>query len=183
MMKMQNGGQFNYAEKINGVLPDIHTLGDKESSQRAVEIKKLGINTNTCCSLSMLKDGNQRSYKQVTVGNTSSVISTKVNENKSQTQSFHLPSDVGYVVVNSLQAVTGLSDLSISNIKPYTPKLSSGAITTTATTATATSEMAEKPSYLPNALLITHAHDDHIHDLSLLLENIRRLSNDATFEI
>ncbi len=49
MMKMQNGGQFNYAEKINGVLPDIHTLGDKERSQRAVEIKKLGINTNTCC--------------------------------------------------------------------------------------------------------------------------------------
>ncbi len=57
----------------------------------------------------MLKDGNQKLYKQVTVGNTSSVISTKVNENKSQTQSFHLPSDVGYVVVNSLQAVTGLS--------------------------------------------------------------------------
>ena len=164
MMKIQNGGQFNYAEKINGVLSDIHTLGGEETSERAVEIKRLGINTNTCCSLLMLKDGNQRAYKQVTVGNTSSVICTKVNGNKSQAQLFRLPIDVGYVVVNSLQAVNGLSDLSISNIKPYTPKLSSGAITTTATTATATSEMAVKPSYLPNALLITHAHDDHIHD-------------------
>jgi hypothetical protein len=118
MMKIQNGGQFNYAEKINGVLSDIHTLGGEETSERAVEIKRLGINTNTCCSLLMLKDGNQRAYKQVTVGNTSSVIYTKVNGNKSQAQLFHLPIDVGYVVVNSLQAVNGLSDLSISNIKP-----------------------------------------------------------------
>ncbi len=33
--------QFNYAEKINGVLSDIHTLGNEESSERAVEIKDL----------------------------------------------------------------------------------------------------------------------------------------------
>jgi metal-dependent hydrolase (beta-lactamase superfamily II) len=45
MMKIQNGGQFNYAEKINGVLSDIHTLGGEETSERAVEIKRLGINT------------------------------------------------------------------------------------------------------------------------------------------
>jgi hypothetical protein len=64
MMKIQNGGQFNYAEKINGVLSDIHTLGGEETSERAVEIKRLGINTNTCCSLLMLKDGNQRAYNK-----------------------------------------------------------------------------------------------------------------------
>src|SRR5690348_7970763 len=114
MMKMQNGGQFNYAVRINGAHPDIQTLGDEESSEHAVEIKRPGINTNTCCSLFTLKDGNQRSYKQVTVGNTSSVISTKVNGNNSQTQLIHLLIDLGYGVVNSLQAVNSLSDLSIS---------------------------------------------------------------------
>ena len=36
--------------RINGTLPDIRTLGNEEKSERAAEIKRHGINTNTSCS-------------------------------------------------------------------------------------------------------------------------------------
>lgn len=47
MMQMQNGSQPDYAVTINGVLPNIHTLGDEEKSERAAEVKRLGMNANT----------------------------------------------------------------------------------------------------------------------------------------
>ena len=37
--------------RINGTLPDISTLGSEEKSERAAEIKRQGISTNTSCSL------------------------------------------------------------------------------------------------------------------------------------
>lgn len=176
MMKIQDVGHANFAVRINGVLPDIHTLGDEENSELAAEVKKNGINTNTSCSLFLIKK--KASKSPLPIGSIGSY------ENQ---LTFHLLVDIGNGVVNSLQAVNSISDLSIFDNKSHTPTLSSGAITTTTTTtditATPTSEMADKPSFLPNALLITHAHDDHIHDLPVLLENIRRLSSDATFEI
>jgi hypothetical protein len=183
---MKNESELDYAVRINGVLPDIHTLGDEEKSERAAEIKRLGMNTNTSCSLFLLKHANHKLNETPTSGNTSDVISTKVREeDKSQGPSFHLLVDVGNGVVNSLQAVKSLSDLSLFDTKDYdvtTPSL--GAITTTTpTTTTTTSELSKDTFYLPNALLITHAHEDHIHDLPLLLENVKRSSHASSFEI
>ena len=40
--------------RINGTLPDIRTLGNEEKSERAAEIKRHGINTNTSCSFRVL---------------------------------------------------------------------------------------------------------------------------------
>ena len=37
--------------RINGTLPDIETLGNVEKSERAAEVKRYRINTNTSCSL------------------------------------------------------------------------------------------------------------------------------------
>lgn len=37
--------------RINGVLPDLSTLGDKEKSERAAEVKRTGMSTNTSCSI------------------------------------------------------------------------------------------------------------------------------------
>ncbi len=181
-MQMQNESELDYAVRINGVLPDIHTLGDEERSERAAEIKRLGMNTNTSCSLFLLKYANHKSNKTTALGSTSPAIATKVREeDKSQNPLFHLLVDVGNGVVNSLQAVKSLSDLSLSDTKDYdATKPSLGAIATTAAT---TSELSKDTFYLPNALLITHAHDDHIHDLPLLLEKVKRLSNDTSFEI
>ena len=36
--------------RINGVLPDLTTLGDKEKSERAAEVEQKGMATNTSCS-------------------------------------------------------------------------------------------------------------------------------------
>ncbi len=177
MMEIQEGGQTNFAVRINGVLPDIQTLGDEENSERAAEIKKKGINTNTSCSLFLIKK--KASENPLPIGSVGNYGNQVASENQ---LTFHLLIDIGNGVVNSLKAVNSISDLSIFDNKSQTPKLSSGAITT-ATKATPASQIADKPFYPPNALLITHAHDDHIHDLPLLLENIRRLSSDATFEI
>ncbi|HEY7080925.1 MAG TPA: MBL fold metallo-hydrolase [Nitrososphaeraceae archaeon] len=182
MMQMQNESELDYAVRINGVLPDIHTLGDEEKSERAAEIKRLGMNANTSCSL-FLKYANHKSNKITASGNTS-IISNKVREDNSQGPLFHLLVDVGNGVVNSLQAIKSLSDLSLSDTKSYDDtKPSLGAIATTAPATTTTTSELSRPFYLPNALLITHAHDDHIHDLPLLLENVKRLSNDTSFEI
>jgi hypothetical protein len=179
---MQNESELDYAVRINGVLPDIHTLGDEEKSERAAEIKRLGMNANTSCSL-FLKYANHKSNKITASGNTS-IISNKVREDNSQGPLFHLLVDVGNGVVNSLQAIKSLSDLSLSDTKSYDDtKPSLGAIATTAPATTTTTSELSRPFYLPNALLITHAHDDHIHDLPLLLENVKRLSNDTSFEI
>ena len=185
-MQMQNESELDYTVRINGVLPDIHTLGDEEKSERAAEIKRRGMNANTSCSLFLLKYANHKSNKTTVSGNTSPTIPTKVREDKSKGSLFHLLVDVGNGVVNSLQAVKSLSDLSLSDTKDYdVTKPSLGAITTTAPTTTTitTSELSKEQFYLPNALLITHAHDDHIHDLPLLLENVKRSSNDTSFEI
>jgi hypothetical protein len=66
MMQIQNGNLFNYAVRINGVLPDIHTLGDEEISERAAEVKRLGLNANTSCSLFLLMMNTKDRLNQAT---------------------------------------------------------------------------------------------------------------------
>jgi hypothetical protein len=41
--------------RINGVLPELSTLGDKEKSERAAEVEQTGMSTNTSCSVFVSK--------------------------------------------------------------------------------------------------------------------------------
>ncbi len=188
-MQIQSGNLFNYAVRINGVLPDIHTLGDEEISERAAEVKRLGLNANTSCSLFLIRDENKRSVEPSQSITCSSTIATIDTRNVYETQLFHLLIDVGHGVVNSLETVKNFADISLDNTPFNTTKPNSGAITSAGIVSTATSspetsfESSEKPLYLPDALLITHAHDDHIQDLPLLLEKVRQSPGDAIFEI
>ncbi len=95
---------------------------------------------------------------------------------------FHLLVDIGNGVLDSLQSIRNISDFTSANAYIRTPVANSRTSGMMGITKDA-SDTSQDAFYLPNALLITHAHDDHIQDLPLLLENIRRLSNDATFEI
>ena len=122
--------------RINGVLPDISILGDAEKSERAAEVKKIGMTANTSCSI-FVKDKTT----------TSSSITT--NNNKV----FHLLVDIGEGVVKSLEKI----DLSpYRDFNDLTTK--SAAI------------------HLPDAVLITHSHDDHIKELPLLISKANQQS-------
>jgi phosphoribosyl 1,2-cyclic phosphodiesterase len=104
--------------RINGTLPDIRTLGNEEKSERAAEIKRYGISTNTSCSL-FAKAGEMN-------------------------QIFHLLVDIGQGVLKSIEK--GVSDLRIDTL-PLS-------------------------SFLPEAVLITHSHEDHISELPLLADRV-----------
>src|SRR5215203_4115753 len=122
--------------RINGVLPDISILGDAEKSERAAEVKKIGMTANTSCSI-FVKDKTT----------TSSSITT--NNNKV----FHLQVDTGEGVVKSLEKI----DLSpYCDFNDLTTK--SAAI------------------HLPDAVLITHSHNDHIKELPLLISKANQQS-------
>jgi phosphoribosyl 1,2-cyclic phosphodiesterase len=122
--------------RINGVLPDISILGDTEKSERAAEVKKIGMTANTSCSI-FVKDKTT----------TSSSITT--NNNKV----FHLLVDIGEGVVKSLEKI----DLSpYRDFNDLTTK--SAAI------------------HLPDAVLITHSHNDHIKELPLLISKANQQS-------
>jgi phosphoribosyl 1,2-cyclic phosphodiesterase len=122
--------------RINGVLPDISILGDAEKSERAAEVKKIGMTANTSCSI-FVKDKTT----------TSSSITT--NNNKV----FHLLVDTGEGVVKSLEKI----DLSpYCDFNDLTTK--SAAI------------------HLPDAVLITHSHNDHIKELPLLISKANQQS-------
>jgi phosphoribosyl 1,2-cyclic phosphodiesterase len=110
--------------RINGVLPDLSTLGDKEKSERAAEIERIGMATNTSCS--------------VFVSN---------NAMTADNELFHLLIDAGEGVSNSLEVMN----------KPYYEVNS------------IVSKFTENPIVnIPDAVLITHSHNDHINDLSLI---------------
>jgi phosphoribosyl 1,2-cyclic phosphodiesterase len=108
------GGQL--IVRINGTLPDISTLGSEEKSERAAEVKRQGISTNTSCSLFAKIETDQKI--------------------------FHILVDVGQGIVNSIEK--GTSDLGFNS----------------------------SSSVIPDALLITHSHDDHIKELSMLIDKI-----------
>jgi hypothetical protein len=101
--------------RINGTLPDISTLGSEEKSERAAEVKRQGISTNTSCSLFARVETDQKI--------------------------FHILVDVGQGIVNSIEK--GTSDLGFNS-----------------------------SSFIPDALLITHSHDDHIKELPMLVNKV-----------
>src|SRR5690349_19595529 len=99
--------------RINGILPDIATLGGVEKSERAAEVKQLGTSTNTSCSL----------------------FTTASETN----QIFHVLVDIGQGIVKSIEQ--GILNLGFAS-----------------------------SSTLPDALLVTHSHDDHIMELPILAD-------------
>ncbi|MGA9841147.1 MAG: MBL fold metallo-hydrolase [Nitrososphaeraceae archaeon] len=106
--------------RINGVLPDIATLGNVEKSERAAEVKQLGTSTNTSCSL----------------------FATASETN----QIFHILVDIGQGIVKSIEK--GIFNLGFAS-----------------------------SSILPDALLVTHSHDDHIIELPLLADKTSKSKN------
>ena len=106
--------------RINGVLPDIATLGNVEKSERAAEVKQHGTSTNTSCSL----------------------FATASETN----QIFHILVDIGQGIVKSIEK--GIFNLGFAS-----------------------------SSILPDALLVTHSHDDHIKELPLLAEKTSKSKN------
>lgn len=102
--------------RINGTLPDISTLGSEEKSERAAEVKRQGISTNTSCSLFARIETDQKIY--------------------------HMLIDIGQGIVKSIEK--GASDLGLNS----------------------------SSSFIPDALLITHSHDDHIKELPILVNKL-----------
>jgi phosphoribosyl 1,2-cyclic phosphodiesterase len=121
--------------RINGTLPDTETLGNVEKSERAAEVKRYRINTNTSCSLF-------------------------ASASEETNQIFHMLVDVGQGIVESIQK--GISELGFNN-----------------------SSSSSSP-IIPDAVLITHSHDDHIRELPLLADKAtdksRRLNIYSTSE-
>jgi hypothetical protein len=54
--------------RINGTLPDFSTLGSEEKSERAAEVRRQGVSTNTSCSLFARVEANQNFHMLVDVG-------------------------------------------------------------------------------------------------------------------
>jgi phosphoribosyl 1,2-cyclic phosphodiesterase len=107
--------------RINGVLPDLSTLGDKQKSERAAEVERSGMTANTSCS-----------------------VFASVDAARASGEMFHLLIDVGKGVLKSLEKM----DLSSADI--------SGPISNFFKSSSAN---------VPDAVLVTHSHDDHIKEL------------------
>jgi phosphoribosyl 1,2-cyclic phosphodiesterase len=112
--------------RINGVMPDISTLGNSEKSERAAEVKRANMTANTSCSV-LVSYGTTSSNKQV----------------------FHLLIDVGEGITQSLKK-TDLS--SYPDFSGATTKSSIGTA-----------------ANIPDAILLTHSHNDHVKELPLVI--------------
>jgi phosphoribosyl 1,2-cyclic phosphodiesterase len=111
--------------RINGVLPDLSTLGDKEKSERAAEVKRTGMSTNTSCSI---------------------FVSSNTTEGNQEI--LHLLIDAGEGVAKSLEKMDLSSSPNVDSI---------------------ISKFFKDPNVnMPDAILITHSHNDHIKDLPLI---------------
>jgi phosphoribosyl 1,2-cyclic phosphodiesterase len=128
--------------RINGVLPEISTLGTEEEFERAAEVKRTGMAANTSCSV-FVKD-NTTSNKEI----------------------FHLLIDIGAGVVRSLEKI----DLSSSNLGLSNLISKSFPATNTVTS-------------IPDAILITHSHDDHIKELPLIIKKVFDQQSTNTLKI
>src|ERR671923_2592450 len=112
--------------RINGVLPDLSTLGDKEKSERAAEVERTGMTVNTSCSVFVSNNATATDNEEI----------------------FHLLIDAGEGVAKSLEKID-LSSLNINN--SIISKSYKSPIVNT-----------------PDAVLVTHSHNDHIKDLPLI---------------
>ncbi|MFL6383051.1 MAG: MBL fold metallo-hydrolase [Nitrososphaeraceae archaeon] len=112
--------------RINGTLPDISTLGSEEKSERAAEVKRQGISTNTSCSLFARVETDQKI--------------------------FHMLVDIGQGIVKSIEK--GTSDLGFNS-----------------------------SSFIPDALLITHSHDDHVKELPMLVNKVDESRSNKNLKI
>ena len=114
--------------RINGVMPDISTLGNSEKSERVkvAEVKRANVIANTSCSV-FISYGTTSSNKQV----------------------FHLLVDVGEGIIQSLEK-TDLS--SYPDFSGATTKSSTGTV-----------------ANIPDAILLTHSHNDHVKELPLII--------------
>jgi phosphoribosyl 1,2-cyclic phosphodiesterase len=111
--------------RINGVLPDLSTLGDKEKSERAAEVERTGMSTNTSCSIFVSNnktDGNQ--------------------------EILHLLIDAGEGVAKSLDKMDISSSTNADSVISRFFK--------------------DHVVNMPDAVLITHSHNDHVKDLPLI---------------
>jgi phosphoribosyl 1,2-cyclic phosphodiesterase len=124
---MKNMLESQAVVRINGVLPDISTLGDYEKSERAAEVKRTNMTTNTSCSVLV-------SYN------------TKSSSNK---EVFHLLVDVGEGVTRSLEKID------LSSYPNFGSVVSKSSMGTAAN--------------IPDAILLTHSHNDHVKELPLII--------------
>ena len=143
--------------RINGTLPNFSSLGSEDESERSAEVKKQNISSNTSCSIFLQNETNQI---------------------------FHILFDIGQGVVQSIEK--GVSDIgfkssSSSSLSPSYSTSSSPLFSTTTSSSTESSSQ-----YLPDALLITHAHDDHVKELPILIDKVidssKKLSVFCTLE-
>src|ERR671915_817525 len=114
-----------YIVRINGVLPDLSTLGDKEKSERAAEVERTGMSTNTSCSIF--------------------VSNNKTNGNQ---EILHLLIDAGEGVAKSLDKMDISSSTNADSVISRFFK--------------------DHVANMPDAVLITHSHNDHVKDLPLI---------------
>jgi L-ascorbate metabolism protein UlaG (beta-lactamase superfamily) len=141
--------------RINGVLPDKRRLGNQEKSERDAEIIQSRMETNTSCSI-IMRD-------------------TRQNTPDSD---FHILFDIGEGVISSVEK--GLSDLRLEKYRSRknhgqpslhsSPAIGSPLLLSSHNSETENSTLQEKESFLFDALLISHPHEDHIKDLSNLIQ-------------
>lgn len=133
--------------RINGTLPDITTLGSEENSERAMEIKKQNIYSNTSCSIFLKNESNQKI--------------------------FHILVDIGQGIIQSIEK--GFSDMGFkSSVSTSTSSTSASYPSSLfpSSPVSSNSSASSSSEYLPDALLITHAHEDHIKELPILIEKV-----------
>lgn len=149
-------GQKEVLVRINGVLPDKRRLGTQESSERCAEIAQSKVDTNTSCSIIM------RDIEQNTLDPT-----------------FHILFDLGEGVIRSVEK--GLSDLRIEKYRSERnqgqPSLNSRPANGSPSLLSPINSQTQDPALhdeddarLFDALLISHAHSDHIGDLPNLIQ-------------
>ena len=110
--------------RINGILPDLSTLGDKQKSERAAEVERTGMTANTSCS-----------------------VFASINATTAGGEMFHLLIDVGEGVLKSLEKMDPSSPDASDIISNFFKSSSAN---------------------MPDAVLLTHSHDDHIKELPLI---------------
>ena len=148
-------GQKEVIVRINGVLPDKRRLGTQETSERYAEIAQSRMDTNTSCSI-IMRDTEQNTLDSI----------------------FHILFDLGEGVISSVEK--GLSDLRIEKYRSERnqsqqslssrPAIGSPLLLSSINSQTQDPALREEDARLFDALLISHAHTDHIGDLPNLIQ-------------